>query len=174
MDKALFKSLVAVAAASAIADAATHLPRQNSNGTATVNLSQATGEAQYLASGFIYGFPGNGTSADNSIPDSFLTNINFNACRASGAQIEAPGWAFGGYDDIGRFNSTLSNYRSARKHGADFILLPHDLWGSDGGAGSKALYPGDDGDWAEMEAFLGQLIEDLKVNDMPGGLVVDI
>lgn len=110
-----------------------------------------------------------------AIPDEYVTDINFGAGRAGGAQISAQGWAKAGYDGyMGRFNSTLSNYRSVRKYKGDFILLPHDLWGADGGEGSTSPYPGDDGDWSLMEEFLAQLCSDLQANDMLDGLVIDI
>lgn len=149
--------------------------RRSSSGTATVNIAKSVGEATFLGSNFIYGWPDNGTEVDTSIPDYLVTDIKFNACRAGGAQIEAPGWTKGGYEGyIGRFNSTLSNYRTTRKYGGDFILLIHDLWGADGGSGSSSPYPGDNGNWIEMEVFLAQLIDDIKVNDMLDGLVMNI
>lgn len=141
--------------------------------TATVNANKSIGAATYLASGFIYGFPDNGTNAQTSIPDHFVTDIKFRATRAGGAQLSARGWASGGYNGYKpRFDSTLSNYRSARKYGGAFILLPHDLWGADGGGASK--FPGDNGNWTEMEAFWKQLIADLKNNNMLDSLVIDI
>lgn len=150
--------------------------RQTAVGSASVDLSSHTGQAKFLASGFIYGWPGNGADADNSIPEYLIRDIKFNACRAGGAQLPAPslGWAVGGYDGyVGRFESTLSNYRTTRKYGGDFILLPHDLWGADGGLGG-GLYPGDDGDWSQMERFYEQLIGDIRANNMLEGLVFDI
>lgn len=150
------------------------LSTRQPKGTASIDLSNNTGAATALGSGFIYGFPDNGTEASNAISDHFLTDIAFRASRAGGAQIPQKGW-IGGLDSyIARFNSTLSNYRTTRKYGGDFILLPHDLWGSDGSAGVNALYPGDNGNWTETEAFLDRLIQDLKCNDMLEGLVVDI
>lgn len=119
--------------------------------------------------------PDNGTDVDNSIPANFVTDIKFHSSRAGGAQIPALGWAGGGYSEyIGRFKSTLSNYLTTRKYGGDFILLPHDLWGADGGQSSGSIFPGDNGNWTEMEVFLGQVVNDLKENDMLGGLVVDL
>ncbi|KAH8772000.1 glycoside hydrolase superfamily [Diaporthe sp. PMI_573] len=130
--------------------------RQSSSGRATVDLTSSTGQASFLGSGFIYGW-------------------QFHASRAGGAQIPALGWAGGGYNEyIGRFNSTLSNYRTTRKYGGYFILLPHDLWGADGGQSSESKFPGDNGNWTEMEVFFGQLVNDLKDNDMLEGLVVDL
>ncbi|KAJ0116698.1 hypothetical protein J7T55_009848 [Diaporthe amygdali] len=151
------------------------ITRQSPSGRATVDLTASVGQASFLGSGFIYGWPDNGTSADNSIPDNFVTDIKFHASRAGGAQISALGWAGGGYNEyIGRFDSTLSNYRTTRKYGGDFILLPHDLWGSDGGQSAGSVFPGDNGNWTEMEVFFGQLVSDLKENDMLEGLVFDI
>ncbi|KAK2783120.1 hypothetical protein FQN52_000462 [Onygenales sp. PD_12] len=142
---------------------------------ATVDLGNPTGETAFLGAGFIYGWPDNGTEADNSIPDSLVTGIKFNSCRAGGAQIPAKGWVDGGYDGyIGRFESALSNYRTTRKYNGDLILLVHDMWGADGGTGSSSPFPGDNGDWSETEAYLTQLIKDIKANDMLEGLVIDL
>lgn len=53
-------------------------------------------------------------------------------------------------------------------------MLVHDLWGADGGQGSSAVYPGDDGDWTSWDNYLAQLFSDLKANSMTTDLVVDI
>ncbi|KLP06522.1 uncharacterized protein LW94_12451 [Fusarium fujikuroi] len=144
-------------------------------GTATVDLSKSHGPAQALGSGFIYGWPDNGTHVDTSIPDYLATDIKFNANRGGGAQIPSLGWARGGYEGyLGRFNSTLSNYRTTRKYNADFILLPHDLWGADGGQGSNSPFPGDNGNWTETELFWNQLVSDLEAHNMLEGLVIDV
>ncbi|OAG06199.1 glycoside hydrolase [Paraphaeosphaeria sporulosa] len=149
-------------------------PKRQSKGTATIDLNTNIGSANALGAGFIYGFPDNGTEASNAIPDHFMTDIAFRASRAGGAQIPPKGWIGGLQAYVARFNSTLSNYRTTRKYGGDFILLPHDLWGSDGGAGVNALYPGDNGNWTETETFLTRLVQDLKAHDMLEGLVFDI
>lgn len=66
-------------------------------GTATVSLAAPSGTPAYLASGFIYGIPDNGTSISTQIPDHFYTDIKFNYNRAGGAQLPAParGWVAG-------------------------------------------------------------------------------
>ncbi|KAF5575015.1 hypothetical protein FPCIR_13352 [Fusarium pseudocircinatum] len=144
-------------------------------GTASVDLSKHHGPAKALGSGFIYGWPDNGTQIDTSIPDYLVAGIKFNANRGGGAQFPSLGWARGGYEGYhGRFNSTLSNYRTTRKYNAEFILLPHDLWGADGGQGSNSPFPGDNGNWTEMELFWNQLISDLKAHNMLEGLVIDV
>ena len=140
---------------------------------ATVDFSKNTGPAKFLASGFIYGWPDNGVNADSSIPENLVKDIRFNFDRAGGAQISARGWAYGGKASyVGRFNSTLSNYRTTRKYGGTFILLVHDLWGADGG-GSPPL-PGDKGSFNEATKFLTQLVADIKANNMLDGLVLDL
>lgn len=121
-------------------------PTSSSLDAAIIWIDTTEGQTKFLGSGFIYGFPDNGTSADNSIPDFFLNDIKFKASRAGGAQIPSAGWEYGGYEEyIGQFNSSLSNYRTTRKYRADFILLPHDLWGAQGGASSDTAFPGDNG-----------------------------
>ncbi|KAK1624805.1 glycoside hydrolase superfamily [Colletotrichum phormii] len=148
--------------------------RQSSTGTATVDIANPSGPAKFLGSGFTYGFPDNGRDIDTSIPDSFVTDIKFHASRAGGAQILAPGWIGGldGYQQ--RFDSALSNYRTTRKYGADFILLPNDLWGADGGQTGGSTFPGDNGNWTETEVFLHRLVDDIKSNNMLHRLVFDI
>ncbi|ETN42047.1 uncharacterized protein HMPREF1541_03986 [Cyphellophora europaea CBS 101466] len=155
--------------------AASPTSRGRSTGTATVDLSKDHGPAAALGSGFIYGFPDNGTSVSNQVPSHFLTDISFRTSRAGGAQIDAKGWSAGGLEGYqARFDSGLSNYRTTRHYGGDFILLPHDIWGADGGQGEESHYPGDDGNWTSMETFLTQLTSDMKANDMIEGVAVDL
>jgi hypothetical protein len=73
-----------------------------------------------------------------------------------------------------RFASALSNYKTTRKYGGKFIFLIHDLWGADGTQNSSAPYPGDNGNWANWDAYLTQWIADIKANSMTAGLSVDI
>jgi hypothetical protein len=61
--------------------------RQTSNGAATVNLADTYGPAKALASGWIYGFPDNGTEADFSISENFVRDVKFHSTRSGGAQI---------------------------------------------------------------------------------------
>ncbi|KAH8672313.1 glycoside hydrolase superfamily [Ilyonectria robusta] len=151
------------------------LPKRDVQGTATVNLAVSNDVADALGSGFIYGFPDNGTSVSTAIPDHFLTDIRFQTGRAGGAQTDSDGWMNSGRAGYtGRFDSTLSNYRTARKFGAQFIMLPHDMWGAQGGMSETDLHPGDNGDWTEMERFLDQLISDMQANDMLDGVIIDL
>lgn len=144
--------------------------RQSSSQITTVDLSTNLGTPSHLASGFIYGIP----DIANQIPDHFYTDMGFNYARAGGAQVLSPGrgWIFGQYP--GRFASVLSNYRTTRKYGAEFIFLLHDLWGADGTQGSSASYPGDNGNWTDFDNYLTQLISDIRANNMTPGLKMDI
>jgi hypothetical protein len=93
----------------------------------------------------------------------------------SGAQLSAPnrGWIWGIDEYYGRLNSTLSNYFTCRKYGAKFVLLPHDVWGTDN-SNDKTVWPGDNGDWTDYDNFIRQLAADLKANNALEGLVWDI
>jgi hypothetical protein len=145
---------------------------QASSGVATVDISANIGPAKQIASGWIYGFPDNGTEVSTSIPEHFVRDVNFRATRSGGAQIPAKGWVAGIPEYVGRFNSTLSNYRTTRHYGGDFILLVHDLWGADGG--SIKTFPGDNGDWTQADAFLKRLGDDIRHNNMLDDLVLDL
>lgn len=146
--------------------------RRVAKGVATVDLSKTSGQAKFLASGWIYGFPDNGTAADTSIPANYITDVKFGASRAGGAQTSSRGWVDGYQSYIPRFESTLSNYRTTRKYNGEFILLVHDLWGADGS--SIPYFPGDNGNWTETDAFLTQLVKDIKANNMLDGLILDL
>ena len=68
----------------------------------------------------------------------------------------------------------MSNYKTARQHGAPFIFLIHDLYGCDGTQNSSTPYPGDNGNWAYWDDYLTQLISDINANSMTTDLVIDI
>lgn len=136
-----------------------------------VDLSVQRGTPQHLASGFIYGIP----DTYGQIPDHYYADIGFNYGRAGGAQEASParGWIYGLEDYQGRLESTLTNYKTCRNFDANFIILPHDIWGTDS-ANASTVWPGDDGDWTDYDAFLAQLMSDLKDNNALTGLVWDI
>ncbi|KAI9655101.1 MAG: hypothetical protein M1821_005584 [Bathelium mastoideum] len=148
--------------------------RQSSSNTAVVDLSVNKGTPQHLASGFIYGIP-DSPANPSQIPSTFFSDIGFNYGRAGGAQLNAPcrGWIWGLSEYQCRFQSTLSNYKTTRQHGGNFILLPHDIWGTDH-ANSSTIWPGDSGSWTDYDKFVSQLISDILANDMETGLVWDV
>jgi hypothetical protein len=68
----------------------------------------------------------------------------------------------------------LSDYRTTRQHGGEFIWLISDNWGADGGQPKDALWPGDDDDWTHFDNLLTCFIADAKQHDILDGLVFDI
>lgn len=125
----------------------------------TVDFSADNGVPEQRASGILYGI-----SEDGSQPgDDFFTEIGFGYERAGGAQLDSPGgWAAGKYQR--RWDATLAQYNRTVSLGGEFVLLPHDLWGADGT--TQPPYPGDGGDWSEYDAFLDQVISDVRNSGM--------
>lgn len=147
------------------------LVRRDDNTTASVNLGVAKGSPQHWASGFIYGIP----DTPDQIPDHWYTDMGFNYGRTGGAQLTAParGWIWGHEEYLGRLNSALSNYQTCRKYGAEVVMLPHDIWGTDS-TNDTTVWPGDNGDWTDWDNFVQTLMADLADNDALEGLVWDI
>lgn len=88
--------------------------------------------------------------------------MGFISSRSGGAQLGAPsrGWIYGLEEYRGQLSSTLSNYYTCRNVNFDFIILPHDIWGTDH-ANASTVWPGDNGDWTDYDDFVGQLMSDL-------------
>ncbi|WP_405884547.1 RICIN domain-containing protein [Streptomyces sp. NBC_01136] len=126
----------------------------------TVDFSTAGGAPTYRASGMIYGM-----TPDGSLPqDHFFTDIKWHFMRAGGAQLNSGGYATSLADYQIRWASTLAQYKRTAALGGTFVLLPHDLWGADGTTSQG--WPGDNGDWTQFDAFVTQLISDVKANNM--------
>lgn len=143
--------------------------------TVTVDLSVDRGVPDHLGSGVLLGIPDNqwpGMSADQ-IPDSFYERIGFRYNRGGGSQLPDGAWITGLDGYYARLNSTYSDYQKTRSFGAPYIIIPHDLWGTEQ-SGQDDPWPGDNGDWTDYENFLDQLLNDLVRLDMLGGLSWDI
>lgn len=126
----------------------------------TVDFATAGGAPTYHASGMIYGM-----TPDGSLPqDHFFKDIKWHLMRAGGAQLNSGGYATSLADYQTRWNSTLAQYRRTAALGGTFVLLPHDLWGADGTTSQG--WPGDNGDWTKFDAFVTQLIGDVRANNM--------
>ncbi|MFF6786045.1 RICIN domain-containing protein [Streptomyces sp. NPDC012510] len=134
---------------------------QAADTTVAVDFSTAGGAPTYRASGTIYGMSENG-----SLPqEHFYKDIKWKFMRAGGAQLDNPGgWVVGKYDR--RWNSTRAQYQRTKALGATFVILPHDLWGSDGTGSSSPTFPGDNGDWSSFDAFYDRLLADAKAAGM--------
>ncbi|MCW6007164.1 RICIN domain-containing protein [Micromonospora sp. CPCC 205371] len=126
----------------------------------SVNFSVASGTPTYRASGWIYGMTENASGP----PDRYFRDVKFRYMRAGGAQLDSPGgWVSGRYDR--RWNATRAQLLRTRSLGGEFIILPHDLWGADGYPISR--FPGDNGNWADYDAFLTRLIDDVRATGAP-------
>lgn len=122
--------------------------------TAMVDLADLGRTADQRGSGILYGL----TEDRSNPPDEFLTGIGFRFQLAGGAQLDSPGgWAAGSYER--RWTSTLAQCRRTTALGGTFIMLVHDLYGADGTAIDR--WPGDNGDWAGFDGFVGRLINDV-------------
>ncbi|MGW0842834.1 RICIN domain-containing protein [Streptomyces sp. NPDC002787] len=134
---------------------------QAADTTVAVDFATAGGAPTYRASGTIYGMSENG-----SLPqEHFYKDIKWQFMRAGGAQLDSPGgWVVGKYDR--RWNSTRAQYQRTKALGGTFVILPHDLWGSDGTGSSSPTFPGDNGDWSRFDAFYDRLLADAKAAGM--------
>ncbi|GAA2634253.1 RICIN domain-containing protein [Streptomyces vastus] len=149
---ALLASLATVALPGTMARAA--------DTTVTVDFSTAGGAPGYGASGTIYGM-----TVDGSLPqDHFYKDIKWKFMRAGGAQLNSGGYGTSVAAYQTRWAATLTQYKRTKALGGTFIILPHDLWGSDGT--TTQGWPGDNGDWTLFDKFLDQLIGDVKANNM--------
>ncbi|SED05168.1 Glycosyl hydrolases family 39 [Amycolatopsis tolypomycina] len=135
-------------------------PAQAADESISVDFSVAGGAPTSRASGWIYGMTENASNP----PDHFFRDVNFQAMRAGGAQLDSPGgWVSGKYDR--RWNATRAQLLRTRSLGGRFVLLVHDLWGADGYPISR--FPGDNGDWSDYDAFLTRLINDVRATGAP-------
>ncbi|WP_307020606.1 RICIN domain-containing protein [Streptomyces canus] len=149
---ALLASVAAVALPGTTAQAA--------DTNVSVDFATAGGAPTYRASGTIYGMTANG-----SLPqDHFFRDIKWKFMRAGGAQLNSGGYATSPADYQTRWNATLAQYKRTVALGGTFVLLPHDLWGADGFTSQG--WPGDNGDWTQFDAFVTQLISDVRANNM--------
>jgi hypothetical protein len=135
-------------------------PAQAADTTVAVDFASSGGAPAYGASGTIYGM-----TPDGSLPqDHFYKDIKWKFMRAGGAQLNNGGYGTSLAAYQTRWNSTLAQYRRTVSLGGTFVLLPHDLWGAD--STTTQGWPGDNGDWSRFEAFLDQLIGDVRANNM--------
>ncbi|MGW1712868.1 beta-xylosidase [Streptomyces sp. NPDC002156] len=104
-------------------------------------------------------------TSDGSLPqDHFFKDIKWKFMRAGGAQLNNGGYGTSLAAYQTRWNSTLAQYRRTAALGGTFVILPHDLWGAD--STTSQGWPGDNGDWTRFDAFLDQLIADVRANNM--------
>jgi hypothetical protein len=133
---------------------------QAADESVSVDFAVNRGVPTHRASGWIYGM----TEDASGPPDHFYEDVDFRYMRAGGAQLDGPGgWVSGKYDR--RWNATEAQLLRTRELGGEFILLLHDLWGADGYPITR--FPGDNGNWADYDAFLDRVIADVQATGQP-------
>ncbi|KAL9048426.1 MAG: hypothetical protein Q9162_007730 [Coniocarpon cinnabarinum] len=130
--------------------------------TTTVNLGSCAGTPQLFGQGVLYGM-----SANNP-PQSYISDLKINYESAGGAQTNAQpaGYASSLTSYQQRFQATVAAFRRIRQNNGIMIVKMADLWGADFTQSSSLPYPGDNGDWSRYDAFVQQVINDLRANGM--------
>lgn len=161
--------LVAAAIAAAAATASPALIKRSSD-TTTVHLNQCSGSPQHFAQGVLYGV--NGTNP----PQSYIVNLGVNYLSEGGAQIDPQpaGYAASMASYEKRFAQLLGAYHRMRSVGGVTIAKMADLYGADETTGSSFVWPGDNGDWTKWDAFVQQVISDVRANGMTDNYVLQL
>ncbi|KAF3019770.1 hypothetical protein E8E14_011398 [Neopestalotiopsis sp. 37M] len=138
------------------------------SGTSSIWLGNNTGGTNLMGSGILLGSPLN----PNQIPDSYWSDIGFWNMRSGGSQLnESRGWTYGYDDFLGRYESLKADYEVAKRHGARFQIMIHDMWGTDFYPSIDATpMPGDNGSYEEFDNFLdtffGLLVQDNIIDNV--------
>jgi hypothetical protein len=129
----------------------------------TVDMSTYGGAPTYRASGFIYGLSQNGATPAQTLQ----SQIKVTEMRAGGSQIGCPngGYVNGAYPV--RWTAEKAYYARAKALGAHFEMILAGLWGADGVC-TVPRWPGNGGSWTEYNAFVDQIISDVKAAGMTG------
>lgn len=127
--------------------------------TTTVNLNACSGTPQHFAQGLLYGISGS-----NTPPNSYYTDLAINYESAGGAQFNSQPAGYAGslasYNY--RFQTLVDAHTRIRGNNGVLIVKMADLYGADFTQSSSFVYPGDNGNWATYDAFVQQVISDLK------------
>lgn len=134
--------------------------------TVTVNLSSLGKTAVPVGTGFLYGL-----SQDGSGPaDTLMSPLRPVLFRGGGARIAGHGWLGDGYAAGNgyrvRVNSAIGQARrvTAAPYNATYHLLVSDVWGADTEQPDNTVYPCDNGDCSNWQAFLRQLVGDVRAS----------
>lgn len=129
----------------------------------TVNLDQCSGTPQHYSQGILYGMSGGQTP-----PQSYIHDIGVNYESAGGAQIDSQpaGYASSMDSYNKRFAQLVGAFSRINQENGVIIVKMADLWGADERTNSDFLWPGDNGDWTKWDAFVQQVISDIKSNGM--------
>ncbi|GAC96570.1 glycoside hydrolase [Pseudozyma hubeiensis SY62] len=161
--------LIATAATTVVLATASPIAKRASD-TTTVHLNQCSGSPAHFAQGVLYGV--NGTSP----PQSYITDLGINYLSEGGAQIDSQpsGYAASMASYQRRFNQLLGAYQRMRAVGGVTIAKMADLYGADETTNNSFVWPGDNGDWTKWDAFVQQLISDIRANGMTAAYVLQL
>ncbi|KAI3482480.1 hypothetical protein L1887_54903 [Cichorium endivia] len=149
--------------------------------TVTVHLDQCRGQPQHYGSGMLYGAQGT-----NSPPQSYLLRrrhgrSNTDSCASDHRHLGR--WCTVSYLGLGLLQGSLRRALHDRRgrleaHAsasmAPFVIKTSDLWGADATQGPNFPFPGDGGNWASYDAFVQQIISDIKKHGMDVSLMTQI
>ncbi|KXH65649.1 hypothetical protein CSAL01_09467 [Colletotrichum salicis] len=118
-----------------------------------------------MASGVLLGIPSN----PDQIPDHWLSDIKFWNMRSGGSQLaeHRRGWTRGLNEFMGRYEYLKSAYQVTRRHGGNFQIMIHDIWGTDSYPSfAETPMPGDGGSYQDFDNFLDTFFALLKQDGM--------
>ncbi|MGS2619651.1 hypothetical protein ACVCAH_34980 [Micromonospora sp. LZ34] len=130
--------------------------------TVRVDLGQVLGEPTYAATGFLHGLSQDGIQPS----DALLRPLKPQLFRGAGSALPGGGWSAGGYQGYApRWAMTRDIFQRVASGplNAEYCIVLSDLWGAEGVSLKPTdPYPGDGGDWSNWEAFLIQVVNDVK------------
>ncbi|WP_424000264.1 NEW3 domain-containing protein [Haloarcula salina] len=133
----------------------------------TVDVGKSTQEANYNASGFLYGLSDDGQDPS----DKWLSPLNAGLFVGGGARLDGGAWAKGGEDGYEtRWEMVEQQYERVTTLDSDpeYVIRISDLWGADAVTvvDEDDPWPGDGGDWDSWDALLERIVSDVKASDM--------
>lgn len=96
------------------------------------------------------------------------SDLKINYQSSGGAQFDASpaGYATSMSSYNLRFKTVVDAFKRIRQNNGVLIVKMADLWGADETTNNSFLFPGDNGDWTKYDAFIQQVISDVKANGM--------
>jgi hypothetical protein len=160
------RMLITLGAAAALATAivAPAAPALASSQTVTVNFASATGTANGVGSGFLYGLSQDGTGPD----DGLLASLAPTSGRGGGARLSGGGWIGDGYTDGPGFTTRIDSAIDQAKRlnqlptHATYDLLLSDLYGADTTQPSNTVYPCANGNCSNWISFIDDVVADVQ------------
>ncbi|CAO1633471.1 unnamed protein product [Parajaminaea phylloscopi] len=131
--------------------------------TTTVHLAQCSGTPGLFGGGLLYGITGT-----NQPPQSYYSELKINYQSSGGAQFDPSpgGFATSASSYNFRFSTVVDAFKRIQANRGVLIIKMADLWGADETTNNSFPFPGDNGDWSKYDAFLQQIIADVRKNGM--------